>query len=146
MGFSGSWPLVSGADPGFFLGGGALVSCSTSTPINHRPQVISWGGGGAHTLHPPPRSAPESRIQKECFFYRLKYYCCAYGNLNVKNYTAFTNIVDKHKRYVNTACRGNATAKIRPMVRESRLQESGKFLLEVFGIREIFCSWDSGSH
>ena len=24
----------SGADPGFFLGGGALVSCSTSTPIN----------------------------------------------------------------------------------------------------------------
>ena len=96
------------------------------------------GGGGAHTLHPPPRSAPESRIQKECFFYRLKYYCCAYGNLNVKNYTAFTNIVDKHKRYVNTTCRGNATAKIRPMVRESKLQESGKFLLVVFGIREIF--------
>ena len=25
----------SGADPGFFLGGGALISCSTSTPINH---------------------------------------------------------------------------------------------------------------
>ena len=25
----------SGEDPGFFLGGGALVSCSTSTPINH---------------------------------------------------------------------------------------------------------------
>ena len=24
-----------GADPGFFLGGGALASCSTSTPINH---------------------------------------------------------------------------------------------------------------
>ena len=24
-----------GADPGFFLGGGALVSRSTSTPINH---------------------------------------------------------------------------------------------------------------
>ena len=22
-------------DPGFFLGGGALVSCCTSTPINH---------------------------------------------------------------------------------------------------------------
>ena len=27
--------IVSGADPGFFLGGGALVSFSTSTPINH---------------------------------------------------------------------------------------------------------------
>ena len=26
---------VTGADPGFFLGGGALVSCSTSTQINH---------------------------------------------------------------------------------------------------------------
>ena len=59
------------ADPGFFLGGGALVSCSTSTPINHivffflqntscirKPQVIS--GEGAHPLHPPPRSAPDT--------------------------------------------------------------------------------------
>ena len=27
--------LYPGADPGFFLGGGALVSCSTSTPINY---------------------------------------------------------------------------------------------------------------
>ena len=26
---------ITGVDPGFFLGGGALVSCSTSTPINH---------------------------------------------------------------------------------------------------------------
>ena len=43
----------SGADPGIFLGGGALFSCSTSTPINHivwqntscirKPQVISGG-------------------------------------------------------------------------------------------------------
>ena len=51
-----------------FLGGGALVSCSTSTPINHIvffffcriPVVLdnrrsSQGGGGrgAHPLHPP---------------------------------------------------------------------------------------------
>ena len=62
--------VAPGADPGFFLGGGALVSCSISTPINHivfflqntscirKLQVIS-GGGGAHPLHPPPRSAPE---------------------------------------------------------------------------------------
>ena len=27
--------FFAGADPGFFLGGGALVSCSTSTSINH---------------------------------------------------------------------------------------------------------------
>ena len=70
----GAWPLSfvgipnSGADPGFFLGGGALISCSTSTPINHivffwqntscirKPQVIS--GKGGCTRHPPPRSAP----------------------------------------------------------------------------------------
>ena len=48
--------IVPGGDPGFFLRGGALVSCSTSTPINHtvffgqntscirKPQVISGGG------------------------------------------------------------------------------------------------------
>ena len=45
---------TTGADPGFLLGGGALVCCSTSTPINHifgqntscirKPQVISGGG------------------------------------------------------------------------------------------------------
>ena len=49
--------LFTGVDPGFFLGGGSLVSCSTSTPINHivyflqntscirKPQVTSGGGG-----------------------------------------------------------------------------------------------------
>ena len=54
-----------GADPGLFLGGDALVSCSTSTPINHtvfflqntscirKPQVISGGGGCA-----PPAPSP----------------------------------------------------------------------------------------
>ena len=57
---------VTGADPGFFLGGGALVSCSTSTPINHiffflqntscirKPQVISGVGGGVRTPAPSP--------------------------------------------------------------------------------------------
>ena len=54
----------AGADQGFFLGGSVLVSCSTSTPINHivfllqntsvirKPQVIS-GGEGAHPLTLP---------------------------------------------------------------------------------------------
>ena len=62
--------LVSGVDPGFFLGRGALVSCSTSTPINHIvffffgriPVVLEncrSSRGGAHPLHPPPRSAPK---------------------------------------------------------------------------------------
>ena len=64
---------ITGADPGFFLGGGVLVSCSTSTPIKHIvfffcriPVVLEnrrssrggGGGDGAHPLHPPPRSAP----------------------------------------------------------------------------------------
>ena len=30
-----SWVKITGAVPGYFLGGGALVSRSTSTPINH---------------------------------------------------------------------------------------------------------------
>ena len=62
----------AGADPGFFLGGGALVSCSTSTPINHivcfffflqntscirEPQVIS-GGGGVRTPCTLPLDPP----------------------------------------------------------------------------------------
>ena len=64
------WYCTQGRIQDFFLGGGALVSCATSTPINHivfhflqntscirKPQVISRGGG-AHPLHPPPRSAP----------------------------------------------------------------------------------------
>ena len=63
-----------GADPGFFLGGDALVSCSTSTPINHIffvfcriPVVVenhrsSQGRGGVHPLHPPPRSAPDANV------------------------------------------------------------------------------------
>ena len=68
---------------GRIQGGGALVSCSTSTPINHivffllqntscirKPQVISGGGVRPHPctltpapspLHPHPRSAPDPR-------------------------------------------------------------------------------------
>ena len=57
-----------------FLGVGALVSCSTSTPVNHIvffcriPVVLEnrrssrGGGGGAHPLHPPPRSAPAYQV------------------------------------------------------------------------------------
>ena len=66
-----SWALrfFYRGEPRIFFRGGELVSCSTSTPINHivffslqntscirKPQVISRGGG--HPLHPPPRSAP----------------------------------------------------------------------------------------
>ena len=58
---------ASWADPGFLLGGGALVSCSTSTPINHivfffcRIPVVfgnrrSSGGGCA-----PPAPFPQIR-------------------------------------------------------------------------------------
>ena len=72
----------SGADPGFFLGGGALISCSTSTPINHivfflqntscirKPQVISRGRGGCCA---PPAPSPYIRP------------CCRYRNVNYEN-------------------------------------------------------------
>ena len=60
-------------DPGFFLGGCALVSCSTSTPINHIvfsffaeriPVVLEncrssqGGGGGLHTPCTLPLDLP----------------------------------------------------------------------------------------
>ena len=61
----------AGADPGFFLGESALLSCSASTPKNHivffffAEYQLYWktaghlrGGGSAHPLHPPPRSVP----------------------------------------------------------------------------------------
>ena len=55
----------TGADPGFFSGGGAPVSCSTSTPINpivffgRIPVVLenrrsSQGGGGCAPPAPSP--------------------------------------------------------------------------------------------
>ena len=61
-----------------FFRRGAIVSCSTSTPIDHIfffffcriPVVLenrrsSRGGGGeeAHALHPPPRSAPDLKSE-----------------------------------------------------------------------------------
>ena len=61
--------VVSGADPGFSLGGGSPVSCSTSTPINHIvfvfrriPVVLenhrSSQGGGVHTPCTLPLDPP----------------------------------------------------------------------------------------
>ena len=61
---------VLGADLGFFLGGGALGSCSTSTPINHTafffgriPVVLenrrsSQGGEGVRTPCTLPLDPP----------------------------------------------------------------------------------------
>ena len=61
---------MPGTDLGFFLGGGALVSCSTSTPINHivffwqnascirKPLVISGEGGGLRTPCTLPLDSP----------------------------------------------------------------------------------------
>ena len=60
--------FFAGADPGVFLGGGVLVSCSTSTPIKHigffwrntscirKPEVISGGGVGLRCA--PPALSP----------------------------------------------------------------------------------------
>ena len=56
----------TGADPGFFLGGGApLRNDITDGEVKKKNQIriheeesFISGGGGAHPLHPPPRSAP----------------------------------------------------------------------------------------
>ena len=85
--------FLAGADPGFFLGEGALVSCSTSTPINHIvffcriPVVLEnrrssqGGGGGVRTpctllLDPPLRgtSAWDASIKVEHFSRETKVY------------------------------------------------------------------------
>ena len=65
---------LTGADPGFFLGGGALVSCSTSTPIHHIvffcriPVVLKnrrlSGGGGGSTPCTLPLDPPLSKIKR----------------------------------------------------------------------------------
>ena len=70
---------ISGADPGFILGGGALFSCSTSTPINQivwqntsyirKPQVISEGGGRTPCtlpLDPPLNLGLLAKPSKKC--------------------------------------------------------------------------------
>ena len=53
------------ADPGFFLGGGALVSCSSSTPINHivfcffcRIPVVLENGRSSQGGCAPPAPSP----------------------------------------------------------------------------------------
>ena len=74
LSFASVIDAYTGADRGFFLRGGGLVSCSTSTPINHifflfffaefqlyKKTAGHLGGGGAHPLHPSPRSAPVIR-------------------------------------------------------------------------------------
>ena len=66
----------SGEDPGFFLGGGALVSCSTSFFFCRIPVVLenhrsSQGGGGAHPPHPPPRSASGSCAKTQTVLKRV---------------------------------------------------------------------------
>ena len=76
--FHACYVLGSGADPGLFLGGGALVSCSTSTPINLivfffsaeyqlYQKTAGHLRGGAHPLHPPPRSAPVGKENRSLF-------------------------------------------------------------------------------
>ena len=97
--------IHAGADPGFFLGGGALVSCSTSTPINHI--VFSFGRipvvlenrrscqGGAHPLHPPPRSAPDM-VQ-----HLLLNKCCVQMN-GIKLFYSPTTTFDQHSTLHDT--------------------------------------------
>ena len=83
--------VSTGADPGFFLGGGALVSCSTSTPINHLvffcriPVVLengrsSHGGGGeVRTPCTLPLDPPLKQVVSEEQFKKTFDACDVYG-------------------------------------------------------------------
>ena len=74
---------TTGVDPGFFLGGGALVSCSTLTPINHIlffffgriPVVLknrrSSQGGGCAPPAPSPQICP---CTKDIEIYTISYH------------------------------------------------------------------------
>ena len=45
-----------------------------NTSCIRKPQVISGWGGGAHPLHPPPRSAPELKENVMCNEPRLRFF------------------------------------------------------------------------
>ena len=85
---------LTGADPGLFLGGGALFSCSTSTAINHivfffflqntscirKPQVIS-GGGGVRTPCTLPLDPPLSKLHVNLRKYDTLIFVSVHGGL-----------------------------------------------------------------
>ena len=65
--------MIAGADPGFFLGGGAPLRNDVTDRrgkqiLKANMKASSQGGGGAHPLHPPPRSAlpPFFGLQSDC--------------------------------------------------------------------------------
>ena len=68
--------MDSGADPGFFLGGGApLRNDITDGEVKKKIKYVytkkkapSQGGGGAHPLHPPPRSAPGISLRVSAYW------------------------------------------------------------------------------
>ena len=64
---------TTGADPGFLLGGGAPLRNDVTDRrgkqiLKANMKASSQGGGGAHPLHPPPRSAltPFFGLQSDC--------------------------------------------------------------------------------
>ena len=95
------------ADPEFFSGGGALVSNSTSTPINHivfflqntsgirKPQVIS-GGGGVRTPCTLPLDPP-----LDCICFNI-----------INQHLRFTQIMANFLLLLLTYCMSNVSSRI----------------------------------
>ena len=91
---------MTGADPGYFLGGGALVSCSTSTPINYIfffcriPVVLEnrrssrGGGGGVRTPCTLPLDLPLYDTQK------IKSYSASRFNLKENRSCVIMNVMN----------------------------------------------------
>ena len=98
-----------------FLGEGALVSCSTSTPINHIvfffcriPVVLenrrsSQGRGGAHPLHPPLRSAPAIIIVHSIHLF-LSFYVGKHHRVNLQFSFSRCVIIFSSSSWINTLC------------------------------------------
>ena len=76
---------LTGADPGFFLGGGALFSCSTSTTINHivvlENRRSSRGGGGVRTPCTLPLDPPLSKLHVNLRKYDTLIFVSVHGGL-----------------------------------------------------------------
>ena len=85
---------LTGADPGFFLGGGALVSCSSSTAINHivflfripveleKRRSSQGEGGGCAPPAPSPQIRPwlipsEKRSRNFCQAFLPIFFSCS---------------------------------------------------------------------
>ena len=87
--------MVVGADPGFFLGAGALVSCSTSTPINHIVFFFFFFLQNTSCIIDHKNDIKMFKTL-QCYPTRLRFVCGSWLQLNSEHIDAIS-MVDKSK-------------------------------------------------